>query len=323
MLARLFPLRRRGALIVLLAVTATLQVAWVIYAARPPLSDHDPAFYLHAATELASGHGYRFFDGQATAYYPVGYPAVLSVVIVLVRHTPLPDNLPRAAGGLNVVLGLANVLLVFHLARRLVAESVAITAAGVVARFPSLILHSAALLSETLFITLVLAALSVALWRPLDSVSRRRLAAVGVIIGLAALVRPPALLLPFPLMLALRRAGFSWPDAARRFAVVLGMAVVVLLPWTVRNALVFHAPVLVSTNIGDDLCIGHHPGAPGSWAKPASCAQGHPPAPRTQYEIERNRVNAERAVRFAAGHPVAEAKLVVKRAFFLVYHDTD
>src|SRR5436309_1810349 len=115
MLARLFPPRWRGALIVLLAVTAALQLAWVVYAARPPLSDHDPAFYLHAATELASGHGYRFFDGQATAYYPVGYPAVLSVVIFLVRHTPLPDNLPRAAGGLNVVLGLANVLLVFHL----------------------------------------------------------------------------------------------------------------------------------------------------------------------------------------------------------------
>ncbi len=63
MLAGAVPRSSRRALIVILTVAAGLRTVWVLYAARWPTGDHDPAIYLHSAEELARGHGYRFLDG--------------------------------------------------------------------------------------------------------------------------------------------------------------------------------------------------------------------------------------------------------------------
>ena len=55
----------------------------------------------------------------------------------------------------------------------------------------------------------------------------------------------------------------------------MGLALVVLVPWTVRNAFTFHAFVPVSTNLGDTLCLDNSAGAYGGFRDlPPECSSG-------------------------------------------------
>jgi hypothetical protein len=101
--------RQRRAVVAVLAIAAAVRLAWVLYATKAPISpvvSGDPFFYFTYGKRIAAGDGYlNYFTGDATAYYPVGYPAALAGVFWLVLHTPIPDNLPMAGSILNVLLG--------------------------------------------------------------------------------------------------------------------------------------------------------------------------------------------------------------------------
>src|SRR5690606_33099836 len=75
------PLTRgeRRWLLVIVAVAAVLRIAWLAYAhSEPPVSveSGDQWSYWYYANEIADGRGYvSYVNGEATAYYPIGYPA--------------------------------------------------------------------------------------------------------------------------------------------------------------------------------------------------------------------------------------------------------
>ncbi len=306
-----------------------VRLVWILYATRAPAGEHDPAFYEALARSLAAGDGYAGPTGQPTAYYPPGYPAALSVVVWLVLHTPLPDDVPMAGAALNLVVGTVSIALVGLLGRRLVGPWVGAIAAVLVALTPSLIMYTGLLLTETLFIGVELAALAVLLWRPWsgesggrpEAPSARRLAFAGVLFGFALLVRPtfgPAFVL-LPVALAL-----AWRDARRWIrgtAVLVGAAALVVVPWTIRNLVQLHAFVPISTNTGDNLCIGNHPGAPGSFALPEYCFADLPPFDPPASEVEQNRLLTERALEWAKDHPGEQVRLLAWRTYFTFLND--
>jgi 4-amino-4-deoxy-L-arabinose transferase-like glycosyltransferase len=77
----------------------------------------------------------------------------------------------------------------------------------------------------------------------------RWLSALGVLLGIGAFFRPNLIILPIGFALAL--APWSGYMRALRFAVIpLGIAVILLVPWTVRNYKVFHTFVPVRTSFG-------------------------------------------------------------------------
>jgi hypothetical protein len=90
-------------------------------------------------------------------------------------------------------------------------------------------------------------------------------AAAGVIAGMAALVRPMLVgLLPVLLMgLWLNRAGAA-ARVLKAALVALFAALIVLLPWTIRNYLVQGQIIFVSTNGGFTFWIGNNPFTTGS-----------------------------------------------------------
>src|SRR5260221_167168 len=125
--------------------------------------------------------------------------------------------------------------------------------AGILAAIhPLLIFFSGYLLTETVFSVALLAAL-VASTEWLKTPRPGRALGAGLLWGVATLARPPALLLPAlvvawawrPLGLAVR-AGDRWRQAALLFA----GAALVIAPWTVRNLMVMHAWVPVTTGAG-------------------------------------------------------------------------
>ena len=307
-------------------VALVLRVVWVLYAARAPRELHDPQFYLIYADQIAHGNGYRLLDGQPTAYYPVGYPAALGVVFSLVIHTPIPDNLIKTAAFFQVFLGVATVVLAYYVARRLFGATVGLLSALWIAVFPNLIYHTGAILTETLFNLLVMAALLVLVWPGWQRgrVEPRRLVVFGVLLGASALVRPISLLFLPILLIVWLWAGAGWRRAATQTGVALVATAAVIMPWTIRNVIVMDAPVIISTNLGDDLCIGHYPGAPGHFALPDVCfPASYDKLRRPEYETRRNDDNTRRAISFAVHHPGAELKLLSRKAYWLWNHDHD
>lgn len=323
--------RERSAQVVAGAVVVgfVLRLAWVLVAARPPAGEHDPTFYETLARGLAAGRGYVGPTGEPTAYYPPGYPAALSVVVWLVLNTPLPDDVPMAGALLNLIVGTASIALVGLIGWRLVEPRVGAIASVLVALTPSLVIYTGVLLTETVFIGVELLALAVLLWHPWHgarageaaSPGLGRLAVAGLLFGAALLVRPtfaPALvLLPVALWLA-------WRDPRRWLlgtAVLLAAAGLVVVPWTVRNLVQLDAFVPISTNTGDNLCIGNHPDAPGSFALPDYCFADLPPFDPPASEVEQNRLLTDRALRWMREHPGEQPSLVAWRTYFTFLND--
>src|SRR5437870_1572757 len=259
--------RTRVWLVAILAVAATVRIAWCIYAARPPSQSlHDPNFYLLYGEQIARGHGYVVPFGQGpTAYYPVGYPIVLAIVNFVLIHT-VGDHPIGAAAAVNVVGGVAAVVLVFAIGRRLANDAVGLVGAAITALYPNLVYHTAAALTETVFNAVFLLFVFLVVSAPWTQgqFERRRLVALGVLLGACILIRPVAAPLVGALFVTWLLAGFGWRRALLSAGAVLGVAVLVVSPWIARNVRVMHS-VTLSTNTGDNLCMSRHVGASGTF----------------------------------------------------------
>ena len=308
-----------------LVVAFAVRLAWVLATSETPvlIESGDAYSYLFYGRQLAEGGGYLNLDGSgaATAYYPVGYPALLAAVFWVVLHTPIPDDLALAAGLLHVVLGTGSVALLHTIVHRTTGSArTALAAAGLLALWPNAIFHTSTVLLETAFTFAALVPLAILATAPRGrAIPARRLVAFGTALGLVALIRPFALpFLALPALLVLvRRQGLA--AAARATALAALPLVVVCVPWTLRNLDALGAPLPFSTNMGDTLCIDRNDDAEGGfrWAAHDGCAD------EGLAEVERNRQSTSKALRWVAAHPGREALQIVRRTRLILGDDHD
>ncbi|HVE77916.1 MAG TPA: glycosyltransferase family 39 protein [Gemmatimonadaceae bacterium] len=216
-----------GRLLPLVVAAVVLGVNAAILQPWPAGVFYDDAMYLVLAKALATGEGYRYLNlpgTPAATHFPPGYPAVLAAIWAL--FPDFPDNLALLKLA-NCVFAAAAAVAVYVLARRRLALS-PVLAAGVCAlagaTFPFILL-TGVLLSEPLFLALLVPALLVA-ERAAEEDDARLAAAVGAAAAVVALVRSVGILL-IPaacLVLALRR---RWRAAGACAAA----GVLVALPW--------------------------------------------------------------------------------------------
>jgi hypothetical protein len=313
------------------AVGAVLRIVWALRM-EPPAGLADPFFYLSLGDNLADGRGYSYLDMGAndavsgyvpTAYYPPGYPLFLAAVFRAGGLFPGDPSPFALAVGANVVLSVLLIGLVFSLGRRLASPGVGLVAAVVVAVWPNLVFHSGVVLTETLFLVLFVLMLLVALATPEIAVRPgwRRVAAIGVLLGLVGLVRPVSLIMG-PLFLVLWSSS-GVGSALRRCAVVGVACMAVLAPWAIASTRRMDSLVLVSLNVGDNLCIGYHEGADGSFVRAPACLGGYEHLDRPEYETRRQEENIDRALTYIRGHPLDALSLVPARARVTLRHDAD
>jgi 4-amino-4-deoxy-L-arabinose transferase-like glycosyltransferase len=220
-------------------------IAW----AKEPVWDGH--YYHFGAERIARGLGYSedvLSHGQLLwkpwVHYPVGYSAFLGFFYKIFGSELI------VAPVINALTGAALVAAVHRLARYYVSRDRARIAAGLAAVHPGLIAYAAVVMTEPLAALLILGSTLAALR------FRGRWQAVvyaGVLLGLASLVRPASLVVG-PLLL-LTQPRPLW-QAAVRAAATTAVALLVLLPWTVRNCERLDGCVLVSTNGGWNLAIG-------------------------------------------------------------------
>ena len=190
--------RARWVLVAIVAAGALIRLVWAV-PGRAAGGAAGPVLYLVLSDHIAAGDGYTYGprpDQGATAYYPPGYP-VAAGRGDLAGAAACPGDWTAfgVAVGLNVVLSVATIGLMFVLARRLAGPTAGLVAAGIWALWPNLVFHSAIVLTETLFLFLLVLLLIVTLADPAAARApgRARLVAIGVLFGLCVLVRPVSL----------------------------------------------------------------------------------------------------------------------------------
>jgi 4-amino-4-deoxy-L-arabinose transferase-like glycosyltransferase len=232
----------RVRLAAIVAGAVALRLLYVLVLARHVPMAGDSQFFNAEANLVANGKGYvepfveaAYGISVPTAAHPPLYPTVLAGMSFLGFDGVLAH---RALGAL---LGGGTIVLIALLGRRIGGERVGLVAAAVATLYPLLVAADGAPMSESLYGLLIAACLLVAL-KLHEHRTVRLAAALGALIGLAALTRSEALLL-------LVLVGLPLTGRALKPAVALIAAcVLVLTPWTVRNWSAFDRFTLISHN---------------------------------------------------------------------------
>ena len=336
LVARRHPLRDR----VLWAVGGVafgLRALWVFAFARIPEGLSDPFLYHGYAIRLANGRGYQSLVDEPTAYYPPGYPFFLGGVYRVVDLVGLDGHLDTVVGLAQAALWAVAAISVVLVGRWAfdgeLGRRVGLLGGLTLACWPNLVTYAAAWLSESLFVALFAVAIAAltylarvgaegGAWVGRRCVTALLLAACSI--GAATMVRPQVLLGLPVLALGWLLSGVGWRRVAvLAVALTAGVAVFVV-PWTIRNAAVMGEPVLVSTNGGDNLCIGFHPNARGSFQFPIEyCDTGEFWNDGKEAELRRNAETRDRAVEHITSEPLSLPWLSARKLFYTYRSDDD
>lgn len=232
------------------------------------------------------------FAGGPTAYPPPGYPVALSLAYVI-AGTGSEHSRWEAGRIEEAVFGAIAVVLIALIAARLFGRAAGLLSGAIASVYPPLLLIGSSLMSESVFIPLVLGAVLTALVHR-DSEHRWRWAvATGVLLALAALTRSNGIVLAIPLgfLLWTERPRMSW-RAVRAPLTMLVAAAVTIAPWAIRNTVQFHEFVPISTETGYALAGTYNAAAqydtqyPALWTPPGveiyAYLHAHPKANEAQ-----------------------------------------
>jgi len=302
----------------IVALAIALRLALIVLLPLRPFSD--AAWYVARANEMAHGLGFQE-AGHPTAFWPVGWPALLA------GATSLTGSTIVACALVNMLAAVATVLLIGWFVRTAGAsEGAARTAMLLYAIYPSPIVYTGAAVSETASTAVAMAAFALLI------AGRRRwwmLALSGLLFGVGTLMRAQLMLFPIggiiALMLVFR--DMRWRDAVRAALVVHIALAAVVLPWSLRNERVLGSFVLVSTNGGVALFTGANDRATGEWFEwehtPLWDKTGIPFAERVERQVELDNRFRTLAKDWIAAHPLRWSTLGLKKMALLWRKDSD
>ena len=84
-----------------------------------------------------------------------------------------------------------------------------------------------------------------------------------------------------------------------------------------------HAFIPLSTNTGDNLCIGHNPRSRGAFGLFEECNSGQGVQFGTKSEIRNDRIKTRKALKYIEHHLGREPWLVTRRAYYMFKRDHD
>ncbi len=307
------------------AGAAALRVLWVLGMSREPKGLTDLTLYPLFAEGIAEGRGYLSLGQHPTAYYPPGYPFFLGVIQWSLDRVGLGEHLVLVAGLVQALLGGLAVGAVVVAGERLGGRRVALIAGTITALWPNLIVHSSLMLSETLFIAVFCVTLA-ALFKVADAPRwwSAALAVAAIGLGLCTLIRPQSTLLALPaIAVAWALGAMGWRRCAASLAVLIAGVVLVVAPWTIRNAIVLGGFVPVSTNTGDNLCIGFNPDTTGGFMAAPYCETGEFYVQGIDQELRRDAEARALALRWAGGHLTELPALSLRKLQITYTNDRD
>ena len=303
----------RAAALVIFALALALRVTYNLTLASDYIPTSDALEYNQLARNLLQWHCYCFFaPGRPTAYRPPLFPLFLAGVYLLGGANPLYGRLALS------VVGALTCVLVSIMARDLFGPRVGLLAGLIAATYPQLFIYDAWLYSESLAICLF-AASCLAMMRASHNPPGWQWLLVGVLLGLTALTRPNGIYALLAVLawvaLAVLTQAIRWKRATIGSLLILLGCLVVMLPWTIRNASVTNgAFVPISTGGGivlagayNDSVVADSPVA-GFWVNPLNVPADQavmlrfPPACWSTCEVARDQAARNLGIAWATSH---------------------
>jgi 4-amino-4-deoxy-L-arabinose transferase-like glycosyltransferase len=272
----------------------------------------DEKYYYSIARSIVERGEYS--EGNLKAYRPPGYPAFLALNLFLfgrdTRVVQVEQNLIYLGAAVLLALTVAEVL----------GEAPALFALLLLLTNPMWLFLPQEAYSDTLFMALFAAGL----FCYMKAFRRFRWEwALGAGLGFGA----SALMREIGLYFGLFLLGYAFweyrkarnPGQGAQFAgLVLAGLTACVLPWTVRNFMVFGAFVPLTTNSTINLYMGNNPKADGDfrWALPEGMEPiWNTPSPRGENELRVYRASAKASVEYVESHPAHMILLDLKKAW--------
>ena len=314
----------------ILAIALVIRVV-VAFEVNSIVPQSDAADFDRHGISLAEGDGYpealEVLGGPGpSAFRPPLYPLALAPVYAAVGTDNASDRWLGARLE-QAVIGTAIVALIACIALQLWGRRPALIAGAIAAVYPPLLQAGTSLLTEPLFVAMVLAAIAAVLRYRLSDPRLRWLAVAGACAGFAALTRGNGLAVVVAL------AFGAWDLLPRmslrsiaRPALLVACAALVIAPWTIRNAVELDAFVPVTDQAGvaiggqyNDVAKDYDWSWVGPWGVPAfaDLYEGEPPG-----EVELGRELIDRGIDYVIDHPGSVVSVAFNNALRLVsLHD--
>jgi 4-amino-4-deoxy-L-arabinose transferase-like glycosyltransferase len=251
----------RRSFVGVLTFALAIRLIWALIVPVGHVSDPDA--YDRLARTLVEHGVYGWTKDEPTAYYPIGTSAFYAAVYWLFGTSDWAVKI------VNMLLGLLMIALAMLVASHWFDRRVALIAGALLAAWPAFIQYTTVLASETIFTVALLGSLLA-----FENLLKTRdrvwwLAALtGALVGVAALIRPPAMLLPavFGVIYLWERRNVA---ATAKIVVGMGLAIVVVMaPWAYRNYKLFNVPILSSSSAGANFWMGNNPNTTGFYEQP-------------------------------------------------------
>lgn len=242
-------------LLIIIGLALLVRVLWLMMIPVVPVSDS--VMYHAFAQSISSGTGYAFPEGNLTAYWPVGTPAIYGALYYVFGDSY------KVIVGLNLVVGIATLVLMMSLARQWFNVGTAYLVGLVYAFWPSQIQFTTVLASEMLFNVFML--LGLYFWYKNNPNQLVKWLLSAVFFVAAAYVRPIALLIPFILIAITFLHTFNFKQTILASIVTVLTMAILISPWAMRNYDLFGEVVLISTNGGPVFWMGNNPDSTGEY----------------------------------------------------------
>lgn len=281
----------------------------------------DINWYFATAQSLAAGQGYVWPEtvfqnvfngvkaGVSTAYFPVGFPLLISLVWRVFGPNLLLIKI------LNVLFSFGIVFFTYLLAQEIFCKNKKKVwlSLFLITLAPAQIIFAGIPFSETFYLSLLISSIYFFV-RNIKTNQIFYLLASGVLLGFSSLVRGQSLLFPLVFLLTYFFIfKFSWRETLKRFVVILLLLLLIVLPWTLRNYRVMAYPFLVSSNAAVNLYIGNNQNARGGFSSP--------PAISATSEVDFAQKSLQAAKGFIFQHPIRFMLLVPAKIIRLFMAD--
>ena len=214
---------------------AVMALSLYLWPGPPKLAWSDEIVYAAMARNIAAGRGATssFYDARSIAErgWPLGDVHMPGHALLLSAAFAALGPREAAAPLVPALAFLAAGVALWRAARRVVSPTAAVVCAGSLYLFPSLARYAGTAMAETPVVLLACLHL-VSWWRAHERPTARRLAVLGLLLGLGATVRETflALLVPSLLLLWLLPRGRRLRAAASLLAPLAAYLVLVFLP---------------------------------------------------------------------------------------------
>ncbi|MCL2169849.1 MAG: glycosyltransferase family 39 protein [Defluviitaleaceae bacterium] len=254
-------------LLVIFAAALATRIFWIYNVETIQMFDF--ANYQMLASNIAQGYGHTM-HGLPVAWQGSGYPYVLGLFYWLLGTTDV-----LAGFWLNIGFSMGTLLFCWFIFIKIFDEiKSALAALAVVAFLPQYIAYTNVIGTE-IFFTFILSALIFIQLYFLEQ--KWGWVALGLLVGAAALTRP--FMLAYPVI-----AGVFMLSTTKRLkqslafsGIILGIALVVIAPWAIRNYRHFERLIPVSYNSGYVLFINNNDiNVDGLWLDPMRVVENEP-----------------------------------------------